>query len=189
MHTLLLVFEFLGTTELMVIALVALILFGPRKLPEIGRTVGKSIAEFKRASDDFKRTWEFEVELEQRKGALDAPAAAGDAGGVTYGGGGAEADAPADSGAGEFGVEPALHPAAVETVARTPSTFEPDGWTGEPEGAGSWDESAGQVAAAPAASPAASPVAPPTAPAAPQAASPANLAPREGDKEDEINAS
>src|ERR1044071_12653 len=75
MHTPLFVFEFLGTTELLVIALVALILFGPRKLPEIGRTVGKSIAEFKRASDDFKRTWEFEVELEQRKPALDTPRA------------------------------------------------------------------------------------------------------------------
>ena len=66
MHSLLFVFEFLGTTELLVVAIVALILFGPRKLPEIGRTVGKSLAEFKRASDDFKRTWEFEVELEQR---------------------------------------------------------------------------------------------------------------------------
>src|ERR1044072_1650043 len=71
----LLIFEFLGTTELLVIAFVALIIFGPRKLPEIGRTVGKSIAEFKRASDDFKRTWEYEVELEQRKPALDAPRA------------------------------------------------------------------------------------------------------------------
>jgi TatA/E family protein of Tat protein translocase len=67
MPTVLLVFEFLGTTELMVIALVALIIFGPRKLPEIGRTLGRSLAEFKRASDDFKRTWEYEVELEQRK--------------------------------------------------------------------------------------------------------------------------
>ena len=72
----LLIFEFLGTTELMVIAFVALIIFGPRKLPEIGRTVGKSIAEFKRASDDFKRTWEYEVELESRRPALDAPQAA-----------------------------------------------------------------------------------------------------------------
>ncbi|HEV7889100.1 MAG TPA: twin-arginine translocase TatA/TatE family subunit [Pyrinomonadaceae bacterium] len=71
----LIILEFLGTTELMVIALVALIIFGPRKLPEIGRTVGKSIAEFKRASDDFKRTWEYEVELEQRKPALDVPRA------------------------------------------------------------------------------------------------------------------
>ena len=78
MHAPLLVFEFLGTTELLVIAVVALILFGPRKLPEIGRTVGRGIAEFKRASDDFKRTWEYEVEVEQRKPATDpAPAVHG----------------------------------------------------------------------------------------------------------------
>ena len=68
----LLFLEFLGTSELLMIAVVALLLFGPRKLPEISRTLGKSLAEFKRASDDFKRTWEYEVELERRKPALDA---------------------------------------------------------------------------------------------------------------------
>ena len=65
MPTVLLVFEFLGTTELLVIALVALVIFGPRKLPEIGRKVGQGLAEFKRASEDFKRTWEYEVETER----------------------------------------------------------------------------------------------------------------------------
>jgi TatA/E family protein of Tat protein translocase len=64
MPTFPLVFEFLGTTELMVVALVALVIFGPRKLPEIGRSIGRSMAEFKRASEDFKRTWEYEVEVE-----------------------------------------------------------------------------------------------------------------------------
>lgn len=61
----LLVFEFLGTTELLVILVVALILFGPRKLPELGRSLGKSLGEFKRASEDFKRTWEREVDVER----------------------------------------------------------------------------------------------------------------------------
>jgi sec-independent protein translocase protein TatB len=65
MPTFLLVFEFLGTTELLVIALVALVIFGPRKLPEIGRKIGQGLAEFKRASEDFKRTWEYEVETER----------------------------------------------------------------------------------------------------------------------------
>lgn len=61
----LLFLEFLGTSELIVIALVALIIFGPRKLPDLGRSLGKSLGEFKRASEDFKRTWEREVEVDR----------------------------------------------------------------------------------------------------------------------------
>lgn len=53
--------ESLGTPELVLIMLVALIVFGPRKLPQIGRTIGKYTAEFKRASQDFRETWEREV--------------------------------------------------------------------------------------------------------------------------------
>jgi sec-independent protein translocase protein TatB len=59
------IFEFLGTSELLVILVVALIIFGPRKLPQLSRQLGKSLGEFKRASEDFKRTWEREVELEK----------------------------------------------------------------------------------------------------------------------------
>lgn len=53
-----------GTSELMLILVVALIFFGPRKLPQISRQIGKSLAEFRKASEDFKRTWEREVALE-----------------------------------------------------------------------------------------------------------------------------
>ena len=69
----LLFLESLGTTELLVILVVALVLFGPRKLPEMTRKFGKSLNEFKRASDDFKRTWEREVALEsvERDAAID----------------------------------------------------------------------------------------------------------------------
>ena len=58
------IFEFLGTTELLVILVVALVLFGPRKLPHLSRSLGKSLAEFKRASEEFKQTWEREVAME-----------------------------------------------------------------------------------------------------------------------------
>src|SRR5205085_2285941 len=64
MHALLFL-ESIGTTELLVILVAALILFGPRKLPELSRSLGKSLSEFKRASDDFKRTWEREVTMER----------------------------------------------------------------------------------------------------------------------------
>ena len=55
----------LGFPELMVIFTVALLVFGPRKLPEIGRSLGKSLNEFKRATNDLKRTWETEVRAEE----------------------------------------------------------------------------------------------------------------------------
>ena len=61
---LLLIFEGLGTSELILILVVALVLFGPRKLPQLSRSLGKSLANFKRASDDFKHTWEKEVARE-----------------------------------------------------------------------------------------------------------------------------
>lgn len=60
----LLILDSLGSTELLVILAAALIFFGPRRLPQLSRQIGKGLAEFRRASDDFKRTWEREVNIE-----------------------------------------------------------------------------------------------------------------------------
>jgi len=57
----------LGGTEVLVIFVLALLLFGPRKLPEIGRTLGKTLAEFRRATLDFRVNLEREVELDKLK--------------------------------------------------------------------------------------------------------------------------
>ncbi len=65
----LLILESLGSTELIFILVMALVFFGPRKLPQISRTLGKSLADFRRASEDFKRTWDKEVSLEETGGA------------------------------------------------------------------------------------------------------------------------
>src|SRR5262245_5458085 len=62
----------LGWTEILMILVVALIIFGPRKLPELGKTLGNSLAQFRRASEDFKRTWENEVEVEKRRSYNDS---------------------------------------------------------------------------------------------------------------------
>jgi TatA/E family protein of Tat protein translocase len=59
-----LILDSLGSTELLFILVIALIFFGPRKLPQLARSMGKGLAEFRKASDDFKRTWEREVALE-----------------------------------------------------------------------------------------------------------------------------
>jgi TatA/E family protein of Tat protein translocase len=62
-----LILDSLGSTELLFILVVALIFFGPRKLPQLARSMGKGLAEFRKASDDFKRTWEREVALESTR--------------------------------------------------------------------------------------------------------------------------
>jgi TatA/E family protein of Tat protein translocase len=57
----------LGFAEVTFILVLALLIFGPRKLPEIGRTIGKAMGEFRRATTDLKRSIEDEVDLEERK--------------------------------------------------------------------------------------------------------------------------
>lgn len=65
----------IGVPELILIFVVALIVFGPRKLPELGKSLGKSIAEFKRASNDLRSTLDEEIRLEERKTAAATAAA------------------------------------------------------------------------------------------------------------------
>jgi sec-independent protein translocase protein TatA len=60
----------LGMQEILIIFVLALIVFGPRKLPELGKSLGKGLAEFKRASNELKQTWEDEVRLDKEKEAM-----------------------------------------------------------------------------------------------------------------------
>jgi TatA/E family protein of Tat protein translocase len=62
----LLILDSVGNSELLLILGAALIFFGPRRLPQLSRQIGKSLTEFRRASEDFKRTWEREVNLEDK---------------------------------------------------------------------------------------------------------------------------
>ena len=55
----------LGVPELILIFIIALVLFGPKRLPEIGRTLGKAMGEFKKATDELKNTVEREVRMEE----------------------------------------------------------------------------------------------------------------------------
>jgi Tat protein translocase TatB subunit len=61
----LLILESIGTQELILIGAIALIVFGPRKLPQMARMVGKAMAEFRRASNEFRSTWEKEAGLHE----------------------------------------------------------------------------------------------------------------------------
>jgi sec-independent protein translocase protein TatA len=57
----------IGMPELIVILVIALIVIGPQKLPEIAKSLGKGLAEFKRASEDFQRNMELEAKREAEK--------------------------------------------------------------------------------------------------------------------------
>jgi TatA/E family protein of Tat protein translocase len=60
----------LGMQEIIVIFVLALIVFGPRKLPELGKSLGRGLSEFKKASNELKQTWEEEVRLEKEREAM-----------------------------------------------------------------------------------------------------------------------
>lgn len=66
----LLIFESIGTPELMMIGLAALIFLGPRRLPEFARKAGKIMADFRATTNEFKETWEREVNFEEETRAL-----------------------------------------------------------------------------------------------------------------------
>jgi Tat protein translocase TatB subunit len=62
-----LVFGSLGGPEVILLFIAALLLFGPRRLPEIGRTLGKTVADFRRATSEFRMNLEREVRMDELK--------------------------------------------------------------------------------------------------------------------------
>jgi sec-independent protein translocase protein TatB len=64
------IFESLGTSELILIGIVALMFLGPRRMPEIARKVGKMMADLRGTANEFKQTWEREVDFEEETKAL-----------------------------------------------------------------------------------------------------------------------
>jgi TatA/E family protein of Tat protein translocase len=59
----------IGMPELLIIMVIALIVFGPRKLPELGRSLGRSLGEFKRASNELRSTLDEEIRIEEQRSA------------------------------------------------------------------------------------------------------------------------
>jgi sec-independent protein translocase protein TatA len=74
----------IGMPELIIIMVIALIIFGPRKLPELGRSIGRSLNEFKRASNELRSTLDEEIRVEEQRTAeqqrTTTPRAADEAG-------------------------------------------------------------------------------------------------------------
>ena len=110
-------FGTLGGPEIILILVVALIVFGPRRLPEIGKSMGKMLAEFRKASTDFKRTIEDELEAEKTKESQPAPTPA------------PEATPPVS----DVGATDATTAAVPEVAAAPAPTFEGADTSGTPE--------------------------------------------------------
>jgi TatA/E family protein of Tat protein translocase len=64
----------IGMPELIIIFVIALIIFGPRKLPDLGKSLGRSLAEFKRASNELRHTLEDEIRVEETRQSSDEEA-------------------------------------------------------------------------------------------------------------------
>jgi len=64
------IFESIGTQELILIGIVALMFLGPRKLPEYAKKIGKVMADFRNTTQEFKNTWEKEVNFDEEAAAL-----------------------------------------------------------------------------------------------------------------------
>jgi TatA/E family protein of Tat protein translocase len=60
-------FGSIGMPELVIIMVIALLIFGPRKLPELGRSLGRSLGEFRRASNELRSTLEEEIRIEETR--------------------------------------------------------------------------------------------------------------------------
>jgi sec-independent protein translocase protein TatA len=108
-------FGSLGMPELVIIFVIALIVFGPRKLPELGKSLGKSLAEFKRASNELRSTLDDEIRMEDRRAAAAATQVPAVGATSTLGDDGGTADV----------VNPDVSPdpAPEETVARGDQRF------------------------------------------------------------------
>jgi len=66
-------FGSLGMPELIVIFVIALIIFGPRKLPELGRSLGRGIAEFKKATNELQQSLDEEIRLDEQRAVAESP--------------------------------------------------------------------------------------------------------------------
>jgi sec-independent protein translocase protein TatB len=152
----------LGTMEILFILVLALLVFGPRRLPEVGRTIGKALGEFRRATTDLKRSVNAELALEEERPLPRRPSPPRGLEGAEAGAA-APAVRPAAGSQPRSPAAPVLDPAAVESepgvserelVEASPWLAEPSaaaGDGGDEEAGGEPEEAAAEPAVPPAA--------------------------------------
>ena len=109
------ILESIGTSELLLIGIIALIFLGPRKLPQIARTIGKTMADFRNTTNEFKSTWEREVNFQEEADAFRS-------GDLPPGAQPSISRAPIDSGDSNNGLAvPEIKPAPPRTFDEPPA--------------------------------------------------------------------
>jgi sec-independent protein translocase protein TatB len=117
----------LGTTEILVILVVALLIIGPSKLPEVARTLGKGMAEFRRMSSDVKKTVDLESKLsdmERQEQSKESDAAITDSGGDSDQE--AEGRQPPEHGESDGSEDAGADPGEAKRTADRDDSSEPD---------------------------------------------------------------
>lgn len=108
------ILESIGTSELILIGIIALIFLGPRKLPQIARTIGKTMADFRSTTNEFKSTWEREVNFQEEADALRLGDMAEPANSISR--------APIDNGVATNNLAiPEIRPASTHTFEEQPA--------------------------------------------------------------------
>ena len=136
----------LGMQEMLIILVVALIVFGPRRLPQIGKTLGKSLAEFRRTSNELRNTLEREVQMEEFR------AARNEVSGV-----GKDIEGNLREGLDPTGGAPSAKASAAGGATRAPSAKAPAADGAQPAPSSTPDEEAGRAPTAEGAADAAGP--------------------------------
>ena len=109
----------IGMPELLIIFVIALLVFGPKELPKIGRTIGKAMAEFRRASDDLREGIQREIELAEREDQPEASPASTEATPPV-----ASAEVTSPTPEEEVGQTTTAEPAAIGVASASPGTAE-----------------------------------------------------------------
>ncbi|MCE2539497.1 MAG: twin-arginine translocase subunit TatB [Acidobacteria bacterium] len=112
----------IGVWEMVIILVIALIVFGPRKLPELGRSLGKSLGEFKRASNELRNTLDEEIRIEERRTPKAPPAKSAPPSAPAPG---AAQDAPEPDASGSSAPAASPEPATVAAPTPEPHPTEP----------------------------------------------------------------
>jgi Tat protein translocase TatB subunit len=134
------IFESIGTSELLLIGVVALMFLGPRRMPEMARKLGKIMSEFRGTANEFKETWQREVDFEEEAKAFDIDSLEAEPVARVKGGNPVETEAPRIETPAIKPVDPKRLEELKAKASQEPAadTLPPDAYTDDPNDKQNW---------------------------------------------------